>query len=77
MTNEEMISWARIPVEMRQEATLNRLIWIVRAEEQKRIWGRLMEISRMEHDAAVLSSYPGSLMPTYDDYMAALGPCSK
>ena len=77
MTNEEMISWARIPVEIRGYETLNRLIWIARAEEQKRIWGRLRDIATMEHDAASLSSYPGGLMPTDEDYMAALGPCGK
>lgn len=83
MTDEEMIKWARIPGTLEDmnavawHESLKRLIWIARSEEQKRIWARVRDTATLEHEVACLSSYHGDLMPSDEDFMAALGPCGK
>jgi hypothetical protein len=61
MTNEEMIKLAKIPDAVAHHEALNRLIWIARNQEQKRIWAKIGTIAIQEHDAAALSSYPPSI----------------
>jgi hypothetical protein len=69
MTNEEMINWAG--------GDLDALIWVAKNQARAEVWFMVGQLAKQERDAALLSSLPSSLLPTDEDYMAALGPCGK
>lgn len=54
MTNQEMIAWAT----RNGELDLDKLIWIARNQERRRVWDYLRRLGELEGDVAKLESYP-------------------
>ena len=66
MTNEEMIEWAKLEpasdfIWHAQKENLERLIWIARNQERKRLWDYVRRLAEFESDVSALESYRPSM----------------
>ena len=76
MTNDEMINWAGFDLPSRTVGSadadfnavkvhdtytlLDKLIWIAQTQARQEVWKMISDVTKQNHDAEALSSYPGS-----------------